>query len=265
MTEKELNEFIKNPSNRENQTLEYKLKPNFNEIQKNIEEIIKKMHFNILKTIYAFANAEGGELYIGVNEDKHEDMPYKAIGIDECDKNIIKKVLEKLDKIIKIEQEDISLNNGRIVIKIKVDKLKVIDKPIFLDGVLYVRENDNTKTVSSFKDYSQLCEEKQLYMCYVKGIENNLKKLAKQSDTIEIQQLIEGLKIHINLFIDKHKKQITDHEKVLTKAENLLKNIKEAIEQKKSNQKKVDSQNRTPVDSLINNFIETYKTIISKG
>lgn len=37
MTEEELLSFIKNPNNKESKTLEYKLKPNFNEIEKNIE------------------------------------------------------------------------------------------------------------------------------------------------------------------------------------------------------------------------------------
>ena len=64
MTEKELLAFIENPNNKESNTLEYKLKPNFNEIEQSIKEIPKRMHFNILKTIYAFANTIGGDLYI---------------------------------------------------------------------------------------------------------------------------------------------------------------------------------------------------------
>ena len=257
MTETELLTFINNPSNKENETLEYKLKPNFNEIESSIKAITNRMHFNILKTIYAFANTEGGELYIGVTDEKHIE------GIDEPDKNIVtEKIWEKVDQSIKKEKEIIKLKNGRVVIKIKVFSLKIYDKPLFVDGVLYVRENNRTKKVSSFKNYLSLYEDRQLYMCYVRGIENNLKKLAEQND-FEVQQFIKGLKAHIKSFIEQNR--ITGYENTLSEAEDLLDTI---------GQKTVDSENQSTdtlpdipsdLDSLIDKFIGIYKNIISKG
>ena len=176
MTETELRTFINknNPSNKESETLEYKLKPNFNEIENCIKEIKNRMHFNILKTIYAFANTRGGELYIGVTDEKHIE------GIDKSDEKIVtEKIWKRVDQLIKKEKEIIKLKNGRIVIKIKIYPLKIYDKPLFVDGVLYARENNRTKKVSSFKNYLSLYEDRQLYMYYVRGIENSLKKLAE--------------------------------------------------------------------------------------
>lgn len=89
MKEDELHAFIKNSRNRESDILEYKLKPNFSEIKKSIKEITKRMHFNILKTIYAFANTEGGELYIGITDERHIE------GIDSCDKEIVERILKQ--------------------------------------------------------------------------------------------------------------------------------------------------------------------------
>ena len=66
MTEEGLKTFIENSENKENQTLEYKLKPNFSEIKETFDHIKSRVHFKILKTIYAFANTVGGELYRGI-------------------------------------------------------------------------------------------------------------------------------------------------------------------------------------------------------
>ena len=262
MTEEDLNEFIK--YNEESETLEYKLKPNFNEIDKSIKKIQKRMHFNILKTIYAFANTEGGELYIGVDEDRGADIPYKAEGMNSCDKKIVEQTILKplQSSIIKTEKEDIQLENGRVVIKINVDKLQLYEKPIFLDGILYVRKGKSTEKVSSFNDYLQLYKDKQLYMCYEKGIKSNLKKLAEQDKNFEIKQFIEGLKIHIKSFIENN--QITGYEQALNKVESLLRDIEQKLNNQASNI--VDSQDKLPsLDSLIEDFIKTYKAIISKG
>ena len=125
MEEKELRDFIKN--NEENITLEYKLKPNFNEIKEGIDAIKKRMHFKILRTIYAFANTEGGDIYIGIKDKKRT-----IEGVDDCDIKLVEKqILSKMDRIIKIEKEHFKLKNNRVVIKIKVNKLNLWDKPVF--------------------------------------------------------------------------------------------------------------------------------------
>lgn len=149
MTEEELFTFIKN--NKEGLTLEYKLKPNFHDIKGSIDTIKEKMHFKILQTIYAFANTEGGELYVGIkdknsNVESADDTDRERIeGLDNCDIKIVERtILKQVKSIIKKEQETIQLKNGRVVIKIKVYPLKIYDKPLFAGGILYVRENDES-------------------------------------------------------------------------------------------------------------------------
>ena len=259
MTETELLTFINNPNNKESETLEYKLKPNFNEIRKSIGEIQNRMHFNILKTIYAFANTKGGELYIGI-----ENNEQSIEGIDNCDKKIVEQtILQQVDPIIKKEKKNIQLKNGRVVIKIQIYPLKIYDKPLFVDGILYVRENNTTKKADkSFKNYPSFYEDKQLYMCYWGGIESNLKKLAEQNN-FEVQQFIKGLKTHIKSFIEQN--QITGYENALSEAEDLLDKIERKIVDPKSQPTDTLPAISSDLGSLIDQFIGIYKNIISKG
>ena len=252
MTERELLAFIE--SNEESEILEYKLKTNFNEIKKNIEAIKERMHFNILKTIYAFANTKGGDLYIGV-KDKERDI----VGIDDFDKNIVEQKMLNRVKMIKTEKTIIKLPRfKRVVIRIKVDKLNLWDKPLFLDGILYIRENTETKKVKFFKDYLSLYENKQFYIVLIEGIRNNLKKLAKQQGDFEVQQFIEGLKMHIKFF--------TGNKIALKKAEDLLDEIKQKIVNSKDRfQGDLPPAPFSDLDSLVDKFIEVYKIIISEG
>ena len=264
MTEKELLAFIQSRNNRENETLEYKLKPNFNEIKKNIKEIQDRMHFNILKTIYAFANTEGGDLYIGIREIKRDKLPFEPEGIDECDKKIVDQILEQVDKSIKINKDTIKLTNSRTVVKIKVDRLKLHDKPLFLDGILYVRENDNTKKVNSFVKDFPLYKDKQLYMCFTEGIKSNLRQLKEQTECFELSQFIEGLKIHIKSLIEKR----AGYEEKLQKVERLLDQMKQKKDEMASPNLQalpVQSIRISPgFDSLVDKFIDLYKKIISE-
>ncbi len=100
MTEIELRKFVN--KNNEGQNLEYKLKSNFNEIKEMIEHIKERMHFKILKTVYAFANTEGGTLYVGIEEKKiskseSENRREKVVvGIDEYDKKVVEAILNKV-------------------------------------------------------------------------------------------------------------------------------------------------------------------------
>lgn len=266
MKEEEPLNFIKN--HKENVNLEYKLKPNFNEIQNNIKEITNRMHFNILKTIYAFANTEGGELYVGI-EDKNSivksvgDTDRKRVeGLDHCDIEIIEQILKQVNPIIKVEKKErIKLKNGRIVIKIQVNKLNVWDKPLFVDGILYVREGNKTKKINSFKSHPLIYEDKQLYMCIAEGIKSNLKKL-NQSENFDAQQFIEGLKLHMKYFIKKNK--LRGYEEALIKAEDLLDKIRQKIIDQKSKSKEASPiTSPLDLDLLINEFIKVYKNIIS--
>ncbi len=254
MTEKKLLAFIQ--EHKESEILEYKLKPNFNEIQENIKEIQKRMHFNILKAIYAFANSNGGDLYIGV-----EDKKRSIEGIDSCDKKRIEKILEQVNPKITKEEEIISLKNGRVVIKIKVDPLKIYDKPLFLDGILCFRENDTTACNKSLGDYLSLYEDRQLYMCFTEGIKSNFKQLKKKREPFELNQFIKGLKTHIKSLIAK--KQITGWERALKEIEDLLDKIKQKGYDPKDPSQGASQKPLLDFDSLLDKFIELYKKIIS--
>ena len=257
MIETELLTFIKN--NNESLTLEYKLKPNFNEIKESINAIKKRMHFKILRTIYAFANTKGGELYIGV-KDKKQILE----GIDDSDRKIVEqKILKKKDKIIQTKREIIELKNGRIVIKIHVTELNIWDKPLFLDGILYIRKGNETKKIISFKEYSSIYD-RQLYMFFSDGIKSNLKKLTKQSETFDAHQFVEGLKFHIKSFITKNK--LKGYEKEIKKAEDLLDKIRQTIIDPKSISKEVSLIDYPLNLVLIDEFIKVYENIIfNKG
>ena len=60
-------------------------------LARGITEIQDKMHFKILKTIYAFANTKGGDLYVGI-ENKKQSIE----GIDSCDKKIVERILKQV-------------------------------------------------------------------------------------------------------------------------------------------------------------------------
>ena len=267
MTEEELVTFIKN--NKESLTFEYKLKPNFHDIKESIDAIKERMHFKILRTIYAFANTEGGELYIGI-KDKNSivksvgDTDRKRIeGVDDCDIEIVERtILKQVNPIIKTEQETIQLKNGRVVIKIKVYPLKIYDKPLFVDGILYVRENNTTKAEKNLGDYLSLYKDKQLYMCYEIGIKNNLKKLIKQRESFELNQFIEGLKVHIKSLIEKN--QVTGYEEKLRETEKLLDQIKQKIIDSGDLLQGTLPASFSDLDSLVDKFTELYKAIISE-
>ena len=257
MIEKNLLTFIEN--NQENLTLEYKLKPNFYDIKKCINAIKDRMHFNILRTIYAFANTKGGELYIGVT-DKEKTLE----GIDASDRKIVEQqILKQVNEIIQKESEIIELKNGRVVMKIQVNELNIQDKPLFLDGILYVRKGNETQKVTSFQKHFSIYENKQLYMCFVKGIESNLKKLKNQSEEFDIHQFVEGLKFHIESFITKNK--LKGYETEIKKAEDLLDKIRQQIIDSNSKSKTVSRiTSFTDLDSLIDEFIKVYKNIINR-
>ena len=271
MTEIELQKFVSEHD--EGLKLEYKLKPNFNEIKEMIGHLNERMHFKILATIYAFANTGGGDLYVGIGEKNisENSSEYKkekiVIGVDEYDEKIIKRILEKVTPKITKQYKIIQLKKEkRNVIKISVNELKLYEKPQLLDGILYYRKNCHTKTVKSFEDVSNIYKKEQFYRFLLNGIERNLKKIKEEVDQFVIDQFIEGLKTHISEFAKKNK--IIDFETVKN-AESKLKDIQEAIIEKKSQSGRLPggiSPNKIKlidIDRHINDFIETYKTIIS--
>ena len=245
MTEEELRAFVKN--NKENRELEYKLKPNFNDIKESMKEISNKMQFNIKRTIYAFANTRGGTLYVGI-EDKSQTIK----GLDDCDKETVYSIIRSVDEEIKLAVEEVRIDRiDRDVIIINVKRLSFNKKPRLLDGVLYVRENDKTRWIKKPNTLSLLYDENQLYVTLTTGIEKNLKNLIYKEDSFSLSQFSEGLKVHIRAFIEKNK--ITEYEESLSELEALLDQL---------TSRKAD---RLKLDPLADEIVRLYKTIISKA
>ena len=270
MTEAELQNFV--DEHKEGTKVEYKLKPNFNDTRDIIEYVRKKRHFNILKTIYAFANTDGGTLYIGVGEPQDDNMTRKkrvVVGVDDCDMKLIEGILTRVDKKITRNTEIVQLENKRKVMKIIVEKLKSYDKPLHLDGVFYFRKNDSTHVVKFFAEAVPMYKKDQFYLFLLKGVESNLCTIKEEEDNFMIKQFIDGLKNHIKLFANTH--NITDKE-TINKAEQLLDEIQKEI--KKTRQDRIKSLTDVPdisthreinIDELIDKFIQTYKIIIEMG
>ena len=267
MTKKELQSFIE--SNKERKDLEYKLKPNFNEIKNTIEHLTKRMHFNILKTIYAFANTEGGTLFIGISEDKEKSTKKwerTIVGVDNCDQELIKSLCKRISKKITIKKEEIIKlkEEKREVIKIVVNKLKMYDKPQLLDGILYFRDNDSTKSATEDDWRKILYIEEQFYLYYLEGVRDNLYKIRKDQDTFMAKQFITGLKQHIEKFANEN--QITDND-LIKKLKKLLNKIQSGITKATNLKSTIDApmEQHINIDKDIEDFVKTYKTIIEIG
>ncbi len=275
MTEKELQDFIKdNPS--ESETLEYKLKPNFNEIKSTMEHLLKRMHFKILQTIYAFANTNGGQLYIGIDDKK------EIIGLDKVDETMIlgpdkkafKGMISKINKAISFKPNEIPLEKkDRKVIIITVEPLKLYDKPQLLDGVFYFRKNDSTMTADKTDSWKRIYENHQLYFYALEAIKNNLNKIIDRKsdfkDTSVADHFIEGLKVYIDDFAKKY--YITTEKEIINKSKSLLEKIQGLLHKKinksqpHENSIKSLSSSTEKEKQLIDDFINTYKQIIELG
>lgn len=277
MTRQELQDFI--DKNNESTRLEYKLKPNFSNIKKVMEHISKRMewmHFNILKTIYAFANTKGGDLYIGIGEYEYEDKDESKkkkkqtiVGVDAGDLSLIESVLNKKSPKITIIKKTIPLTEEkRDVIKITVKELERYDKPQLLDGVLYVRRDDESHPIQSFEDQLKIYKKEQFYLFLLKGLEANLHGIKDTSNNFMVKQFIDGLKHHIRQFANQNK--ITNPE-IMNEAENLLNKIQKRIIKSKSLKTKSPIEapdnvgQKKSIDESINDFMKTYKAIIKLG
>ena len=270
MAEEKLQHFIN--ENPESYKLEYKLKPNFSEIKevmKHIDKRMEWMHFNILKTIYAFANTKGGDLYLGIDEDDKGEKR-TVVGLADYDLKLIKNVIKKVTQTITKNMEIIPLKEEkRSVVKITVKELDSYDKPQILDGVLYVRRNDQNYPIQSFEKSLGMYKKEQFYLFLLKGIEKNIHDMVNTQDTFMIKQFFDGLKYHIKQFARGY--QITDVQ-LIQKAEDILNEIQKAIEVSKSAKTKllldipdISVQKKLNIDKSIDDFIKMYKIIVRMG
>ncbi len=264
MTREELQNFIND--NDEHIELEYKLKPNFDDIETAINHITKRIYFKILKAIYALANTKGGVLYIGIGEDK-KNRKRTIVGVDDCDQKQIDSIFKKIHPKITIKKEFIKLEpEKREVIKITVDKLKLYDKPQLLNGVLYIRKKINekdaeTKTATT-EEWIKIYFES--YPYWLDSVRDNIYKVKNEQDNFVVKQFITGLKGHIKRFANEN--DITDKE-IIKNAEKILDNIQTGISEIKLLKATPEAKQEKPVDidKAIDDFIKTYKAIIDMG
>ena len=104
--------------------------------------------------IVAFANSNGGSIYIGVTEDGYTS------GVSEWDVQRIHVLVEKASKQlvrgpVSIQTDSMSMGNGRHVVILTVPNGP--DKPYFdVDGVIWVTEGAGKRRVDSKKDFVDL-------------------------------------------------------------------------------------------------------------
>ena len=259
MDQKDLENFIKNPP-KEGSTLEYKLKPNFNEIEQSIKHITKRMHFNILKTVYAFANTEGGDLFIGICEHtQNQQKKYEITGIDTTDEGIVTSILKRVNQKIDKKIERIQLKEQkRTVLHIKIQPLKWVDKPQLLNGILYIREDANTIQAQSASEATSVYTTKQLfYLFLTKNLKDILFKSIDNKNNSFSFKFIEALTNHITA-----KYSNVEQEKLVTQC---LNNIKKVMESDKSPFKTTKLPDLEDKNKLIDEFIDAYKSILQTG
>ncbi len=266
MNQKDLEEFIRKHQ-KESTILEYKVKLNCNTKKELIKFIKGTMHSNILRTIYAFANTDGGTLFIGIDEHKNSQnnsSKYEITGIDRIDEKIVNDTLKNMDSKIDTKTEYIELKEQkRKVLKVDVQPLRLGDKPQLLDGVLYFREYDQTKTVKSFGEASSIYAKTQFYFFLIKGLKENLHNSINNENTFTSIQFIDGLINHVNEFTKEH----YINSEISKNAVKYLEDIKKVVQHDRGLFKtplspdfKLESK-----DKLIDNFIGIYKSIIEAG
>ena len=78
-----------------------------------------------LKEIVAFANTQGGTLFVGVNDKTHELEPLDHSGIDEAARLLYQKVEERIEPDISLRIKEISLGKAykdQYILRIDVEK-----------------------------------------------------------------------------------------------------------------------------------------------
>ncbi|MCH8318892.1 MAG: ATP-binding protein, partial [Bacteroidetes bacterium] len=92
-----------------------------------------------LKTICAFANTDGGKVYIGVND---KGIAVGVINVKKLIQDIPNKIASKLGLFVSIEQEVL---DGKEVAIVKVNRYKV---PVSYNGKFYIRSGSTTQVLN---------------------------------------------------------------------------------------------------------------------
>ncbi|TAE70279.1 MAG: ATP-binding protein [Bacteroidetes bacterium] len=156
----------------------------------------------ITKEAVSFANAEGGIILLGVDDDKN----IKGVKFPEEDEFVLAKAFSELAfPAIKYELEKIVLENDREILIFHIDKSPQIHYLLEnafqkQNGKAYIRVND--KCVKASKEVHQIIKgrrsEKNIKF-YFKENEKNLMQFLDENKKITVQKFAELVKINPNI------------------------------------------------------------------
>jgi len=117
------------------------------------EKTGKSVEINWLKTFAAFANSNGGTLYVGIDDSTHKIISLDREEIDKTYQRIRRQIRERMEPKIEFDFEPIPItseNGTRYIIKIKVHPSSILPVTLHADNLLgiYVRHYSSTELAS---------------------------------------------------------------------------------------------------------------------
>ena len=103
-----------------------------------------------LKELVAFANSQGGTLFVGVNDKTHEIEPLNHSEVDGTAKLLYQKVEERIEPDISLRIKEISVGKGKddqYILQINVEKSEKTPVYVHVNGIpaCYIRQFGRTK------------------------------------------------------------------------------------------------------------------------
>ena len=142
-----INEILPNINN-ENYSVEFKAR-----LLTGLDKQGNDNELKWLKKIVAFANTQGGTLFVGVNDKTHEIEPLNHSDIDETAKLLYQKVEERIEPDISLRIKEISLGKAykdQYLLRIDVEKSERTPVYVHANGipVCYIRQFGRVKTAT---------------------------------------------------------------------------------------------------------------------
>ena len=134
-----INEILPNINN-ENYSVEFKAR-----LLTGLNKQGNDNELKWLKEIVAFANTQGGTLFVGVNDKTHEIEPLNHSDIDETAKLLYQKAEERIEPDISLRIKEISLGKAykdQYLLRIDVEKSERTPVYVHANGipVCYIRQ-----------------------------------------------------------------------------------------------------------------------------